>query len=64
MRRTILLAAFLAPVVFAGCSTHPAVLLPGVRSDGTTLLPNGWTLSPAGTHVGVGDFPMDVSSPC
>ena len=61
MRRTILLAAFLAPVVFAGCSTHPAVFLPGVRSDGTTLLPNGWTLSPAGTHVAVGDFPMNMA---
>ena len=50
----------------AGCGTSlpydPAG--PGRREDGKTLLSNGWSLSPAGMSVDVGDFPlgMDVSA--
>jgi DNA-binding beta-propeller fold protein YncE len=29
-------------------------------TDGTTLLPNGWRIQPAGKHVKVGDMPLNV----
>jgi YVTN family beta-propeller protein len=34
--------------------------VPGALTDGSTLLPNGWRLSPAGKHVKVGDLPLNV----
>ena len=33
---------------------------PGAMSDGTTLLPNGWRIQPAGKHLKVGDMPLNV----
>src|SRR5438067_1845228 len=33
---------------------------PGALSDGTTLLPNGSRLAPAGRHVTVGDLPLNI----
>jgi YVTN family beta-propeller protein len=37
---------------------------PGPIGDGTTLLPNGWRIAPAGRHLPVGDLPLAfVSSP-
>ena len=39
-----------------GC---PAAL-PGAMADGTTLLPNGWRIQPAGKHVRVGDLPLNL----
>ena len=35
-------------------------LSPGNLADGTTLLPNGWRVAPAGKHVTVGDMPLNV----
>jgi DNA-binding beta-propeller fold protein YncE len=35
--------------------------LPGTLSDGTTMLPNGWRLQPAGKHVKVGDLPLNLT---
>ncbi len=39
------------------------VLLPGLQSNGQTLLPNGWSLRPAGQQIDLGDFPsrMELS---
>ncbi len=34
--------------------------LPGAMTDGTTLLPNGWRIQPAGKHVRVGDLPLNL----
>ena len=34
---------------------------PGRQKDGTTLLPNGWRIAPAGRHVQVGDLPMNMA---
>ena len=34
---------------------------PGPAADGRVLLPNGWSLSPAGRQVGVGDFPLGLA---
>ena len=33
---------------------------PGALGDGTTLLPNGWRLAPAGRHVKVGTLPLNI----
>jgi DNA-binding beta-propeller fold protein YncE len=35
--------------------------LPGVKAGGTTLLPNGWSLKPAGRHIPLGDFPVNLA---
>jgi YVTN family beta-propeller protein len=37
------------------------VLLPGVQVDGTVLLPNQWSIRPAGKQVTVGDFPVNIA---
>ncbi len=34
---------------------------PGAASDGTTLLPNGWRLAPAGRHLALGDLPLNLA---
>jgi DNA-binding beta-propeller fold protein YncE len=37
---------------------------PGAQGGGTTLLPNGWRIAPAGRHITVGDLPLAmVESP-
>ena len=41
-------------------SGAPVAQSPGALSDGTTLLPNGWRLAPAGKHLMVGDLPLNV----
>jgi YVTN family beta-propeller protein len=38
-----------------------AVQTPGPRSGGRTLLQNGWTLSPIGTAIETGTFPMALA---
>src|SRR5438067_495947 len=35
---------------------------PGALTDGTTLLPNGWRLAPAGRHVRVGTLPLNIAT--
>jgi YVTN family beta-propeller protein len=35
--------------------------LPGRRPDGSVLLPNHWSLRPAGKQVELGDFPINVA---
>ena len=35
--------------------------LPGLQGDGTTLLPNGWRLAPAGKHLQVGNCPLNIA---
>ncbi len=34
--------------------------LPGALTDGTTMLPNGWRVQPAGKHLKVGDMPLNL----
>jgi DNA-binding beta-propeller fold protein YncE len=40
---------------------HAPVVLPGYRSDGSVLLPNQWSLRPAGRQVPLGDFPVNIA---
>jgi YVTN family beta-propeller protein len=51
-----------APAVHAGEGAAPAPrVLPGQRDDGSVLLPNQWSLSPAGQQVELGDFPVNIA---
>jgi 6-phosphogluconolactonase (cycloisomerase 2 family) len=45
---------------FQGVPPTPRVL-PGVRPDGQVQLPNGWSLRPAGKHLALGDFPVNIA---
>ncbi len=44
----------------ASCSSTRDVRLPGRMHDGRVLLPNGWTLSPAGRQIDIGDLPLNI----
>jgi hypothetical protein len=57
--RTILLALFFAPVLLA--EPPGAARRPGAQPDGSILLPNMWSLQPAGLQVPLGDFPVNIA---
>ena len=42
-------------------SAAPPAALPGAMADGTTMLPNGWRIQPAGKHLKVGDMPLNLT---
>ena len=56
----IVVAAAASALLQRAQSGAPMPLSPGALSDGTTLLPNGWRLAPAGKHVMVGSLPLNV----
>src|ERR1700733_10142619 len=56
---TCVLVAWAASYIPAQSAPPPA-FGPGVMADGSTMLPNGWRLSPAGKHLKVGDLPLNV----
>ncbi len=37
------------------------VVWPGITSAGTVLLPNGWSLKPAGRQMPLGDLPVQIA---
>src|SRR5712691_7250856 len=67
IRRSLLgfAALFLAVIVGAivtRAQSAPLAIssVPGSQADGTTLLPNGWRLAPAGRHLKVGTLPLNL----
>ncbi|MFM7208176.1 MAG: bifunctional YncE family protein/alkaline phosphatase family protein [Planctomycetaceae bacterium] len=46
--------------VRGACSEH-APRIPGPQADGSVVLPNQWSLRPAGRQVEVGDFPVAIA---
>jgi DNA-binding beta-propeller fold protein YncE len=63
-RRGIALAIalpFLATVPARPAPANRAAELPGGRPDGSVLLPNGWSLHPAGEQIPLGDFPVNIA---
>lgn len=40
---------------------HELGPLPGLRPDGSVLLPNQWSLRPAGRQVAMGDLPVNIA---
>jgi YVTN family beta-propeller protein len=53
-------AALLATLRVA-VATDSTPTWPGVQADGSMLLPNQWSLRPAGTFVQLGDFPVNMA---
>jgi YVTN family beta-propeller protein len=51
---------FLVFQVFSAFAATPATL-PGLQRDGSTLLPNQWSLNPVGRQITVGDFPSQLA---
>ncbi|MGC8640445.1 MAG: bifunctional YncE family protein/alkaline phosphatase family protein, partial [Isosphaeraceae bacterium] len=56
------------PAQEAGSATHvlpeksrAGVAWPGLTRAGTVLLPNGWSLKPAGRQTRLGDFPVQIA---
>jgi DNA-binding beta-propeller fold protein YncE/phospholipase C len=41
-------------------TTNAAAFWPGRQADGSMLLPNQWSLRPAGTSIELGDFPVNM----
>jgi YVTN family beta-propeller protein len=55
-------SALLLPQAPAVPETRGApVRWPGRQQDGSVLLPNLWSLKPAGTQVDLGDFPVNIA---
>jgi len=59
LRRLALLA--LNFFALATDAALPPVILPGLQRDGSVLLPNQWSLRPAGRQLPVGDFPVNIA---
>src|SRR5438132_12196391 len=54
------LLALLAVPAIAALGFVATRLTPGPQPDGTTLLPSGWRVHPAGRQVGVGTLPPNL----
>jgi len=52
--------ALLALPAIAGAALLAARLVPGPLPDGSTLLPSGWRIRPAGRAVSVGTLPLNL----
>jgi len=59
MRQRSLLALLALPAL-AGAALLATRLVPGPLPDGSTLLPSGWRIHPAGRAVGVGTLPLNL----
>ena len=45
----------------AATAGHDKIAWPGMTRSGTVLLPNGWSLKPAGRQTKLGDFPVQIA---
>ena len=59
---TVVLLAVTASAIFTHAQPPAAAItaVPGAQADGTTLLPNGWRLAPAGRQLRVGTLPLNI----
>jgi len=48
-------------IMLISCSTPQKQMLPGKAKDGSILLPNRYSLTPAGEHIPVGDLPLGMA---
>lgn len=53
-------ALMIAVILLPGCLSTE-ISRPGPQSDGSILLPNNWTLTPAGLQIPVGDLPLAMA---
>lgn len=63
MRRLLptLVATTLLSLTALSQRDRPAPIWPGARPDGSVLLPNQWSLRPAGRQLAMGDFPVSIA---
>src|SRR5881296_4632669 len=59
MLRRALLALLVLPAL-AGLALVVTRVMPGPQPDGTTVLPSGWRIRPAGRQVAVGTLPLNL----
>jgi YVTN family beta-propeller protein len=50
-----------ASLTLATLHASEPIAWPGFKEDGAMLLPNQWSLRPAGRHVELGDFPVNIA---
>ncbi len=65
-RSTCLCLALIAALNASGFAEEPVqerprATLPGITLEGKVLLPNGWSLRPAGKQSRLGDFPVSIA---
>lgn len=48
-------------LTFSAIAADTSARWPGRQPDGSVLLPNMWSLRPAGTQVDLGDFPVNIA---
>lgn len=53
-------AAWMLLLLLTGCATSN-IVRPGLQADGSILLQNNWTLTPAGNQIPVGDLPLAMA---
>src|SRR5439155_713088 len=58
--RPMLKRSLLALPAIAGAALLPTRLVPGSLPDGSTLLPSGWRIRPAGRVVPIGTLPLNL----
>jgi YVTN family beta-propeller protein len=51
----------IVPAVVPTLSRAQSPQLPGPLGEGVTLLPNGWRIAPAGSHLDAGDLPLAMA---
>jgi YVTN family beta-propeller protein len=60
--RTLIGTALVSAALLLQCGGEPpGVSRPGTQPDGSILLPNSWTLTPAGEQIPVGDLPLGMA---
>src|SRR2546422_6007290 len=59
---TMLKRALLVVPALAGLAFLTTRLTPGPLKDGTTLLPSGWRIHPAGRQIAVGTLPLNLAT--
>ena len=59
LHRTLLTAALASALFALGAAAADAPSRPG-PTDAGFLLPNGWTITPAGKHVVLTDLPLNI----
>ena len=57
----LLLTVFLPWIAIVPCGAQDRVIWPGLEPNGSVLLPNQWSLRPAGNSVQLGDFPVNIA---
>src|SRR4051812_17138475 len=58
-RKNLIATVSLATVLLGSTSGYAAYTnLVGPKGDGTAVTPHGWTVTPTGDQVTLGDFPM------